>query len=112
MSNNAGVPSALAAALLFGTGTPLVKLLLGPVNPWLSAGLLYLGSGLGLVLLRLIRKALSVHLSLGETKWLACAILAGGVVAPVLLMWGLSRTPASSAALLLNAEGVLTVLLA
>ena len=109
---NAGVPSALAAALLFGTGTPVVKLLLGPVNPWLSAGLLYLGSGFGLALLRLIRKALPVHLSHGETKWLACAILAGGVIAPVLLMWGLSRMPASSAALLLNAEGVLTVLLA
>jgi drug/metabolite transporter (DMT)-like permease len=53
-----------------------------------------------------------VHLGSGETKWLAGAILAGGIVAPVLLMWGLSRMPASSTALLLNAEGVLTALLA
>lgn len=109
---NPGVLSALGAALLFGTGTPAAKLLLGPVNPWLLAGLLYLGSGVGLALLRLLRKAASVHLSHGEAKWLAGAILAGGIVAPVLLMWGLYRMPASSAALLLNVEGALTALLA
>jgi drug/metabolite transporter (DMT)-like permease len=48
ISNNPGVLSALTAALLFGLGTPAAKLLLGPVDPWLLAGLLYLGSGLGL----------------------------------------------------------------
>lgn len=107
-----GVLSALSAALLFGVGTPIAKLLLGPVNPWLLAGLLYLGSGLGLALWRLLRNADPVHLDNDEIKWLAGAILAGGMIAPVLLMWGLSRTSASSAALLLNAEGVLTALLA
>jgi len=45
---NIGVQAALLAALLFGAGTPLAKLLLGSVSPWLLAGLLYLGSGLGL----------------------------------------------------------------
>lgn len=110
--HNPGVLSALGAALLFGVGTPTAKLLLVPVNPWLLAGLLYLGSGLGLALWRLLRNANPVHLGDGETKWLAGAILAGGVVAPVLLMWGLSRMSASGAALLLNAEGVLTALLA
>ena len=44
--------------------------------------------------------------------WLALAILAGGVLAPVLLLWGLARLPASGASLLLNAEGVFTALLA
>ncbi|MEO6824309.1 MAG: DMT family transporter [Nitrosospira sp.] len=114
MSNsiNPGILSALAAAFLFGMGTPVAKLLLGPADPWLLAGLLYLGSGLGLALWWLLRKARPAHLGSGETKWLAGAILAGGIVAPVLLMWGLSRMPASSAALLLNAEGVLTALLA
>lgn len=112
ISINPGIPSALAAALLFGVGTPIAKLLLSPVDPWLLAGLLYLGSGLGLALWRSLRKANPVHLGHGETKWLAAAILAGGVVAPVLLMWGLSRMSASSVALLLNAEGVLTALLA
>ncbi len=47
-----GVAAALGAALLFGAGTPLSKLLLHSVNPWLLAGLLYLGSGLGLWLYR------------------------------------------------------------
>jgi drug/metabolite transporter (DMT)-like permease len=116
ISTNPGVASALTAALLFGIGTPAAKLLLGPVDPWLLAGLLYLGSGLGLALVlvwrRRRRKAHQVHLSHIETAWLAGAILAGGVIAPVLLMWGLFRMPASSAALLLNAEGALTALLA
>ena len=112
LSRSPGVLSALAAALLFGIGTPIAKLLLGPVDPWLLAGLLYLGSGLGLALWRSLRKANPVHLGYGETKWLAGAILAGGVIAPVLLMWGLSHMSASSVALLLNAEGVLTALLA
>ena len=45
---NPGVQAALAAALLFGAGTPIAKLLLADVSPWMLAGLLYLGSGLGL----------------------------------------------------------------
>ena len=44
--------------------------------------------------------------------WLAAAIGCGGVAAPVLLMLGLTRMPASGASLLLNAEGVFTALLA
>jgi drug/metabolite transporter (DMT)-like permease len=107
-----GMAAALGAALLFGAGTPAAKLLLGPLDPWLLAGLLYLGSGLGLALWRLFRKTEKARLAAHEVKWLAGAIAAGGMIAPVLLMWGLSRMPASGSALLLNAEGVLTALLA
>jgi drug/metabolite transporter (DMT)-like permease len=107
-----GVPAALAAALLFGAGTPLAKLLLADVGPWLLAGLLYLGSGLGLLLYRRLRRAPSVRLTRHEAPWLAGAILAGGVFGPVLLMLGLAAMPASDASLLLNAEGVFTALLA
>ena len=107
-----GVAAALGAALLFGAGTPLAKLLLQDVAPWLLAGLFYLGSGVGLSLFRLLRRAEAVHLAHGEAGWLAGAILAGGVAGPVLLMFGLAGMPASGAALLLNAEGVLTALLA
>ena len=102
----------MAAALLFGMGTPLAKLLLNDVNPWLLAGLLYLGSGLGLAIYRLMTNALPIKLSLAELCWFSGAIFAGGIVAPVWLMWGLTRMPASAASLLLNMEGVLTVLLA
>ena len=107
-----GVLAALGAALLFGAGTPAAKLLLGPTSPWLLAGLLYLGSGIGLALFRFLRHAEPVRLQRSEIKWLVAAIVAGGMIGPAMLMWGLSRMPASGASLLLNAEGVLTAVLA
>ncbi len=102
----------LTAATLFGAGTPLAKVLLGQTSPWLLAALLYLGSGLGLFILRALRSSVPVQLPEGEGKWLAGAVVSGGVVGPVLLMYGLSGMPASGASLLLNAEGVLTALIA
>jgi drug/metabolite transporter (DMT)-like permease len=107
-----GVPAALLAALLFGAGTPLAKLLLHAVNPWLLAGLLYLGSGVGLTFYRLLRRAPAVRLPRNEVLWFAGAIVAGGIVAPVMLMLGLNGMPATGASLLLNTEGVFTTLLA
>ena len=107
-----GVAAALGAALLFGAGTPLAKLLLAQASPWLLAGLLYLGSGLGLTAVRWLRRAPAVRLSRVEWPWFAGAVVAGGVAGPVLLMLGLTGMPASGASLLLNAEGVFTALLA
>ena len=107
-----GIATALGAAVLFGAGTPLAKWLLDSVSPWMLAGLLYLGSGLGLMLYRRVRQVPAAVLQPGEWRWLAGAILAGGVIGPVLLMVGLTRMPASGASLLLNTEGVLTALLA
>ena len=71
-----GIASALGAALLFGAGTPLAKLLLQDVSPWLLAGLFYLGSGAGLSLYRLVSKAEPVRLPRTEAGWFAGAILA------------------------------------
>jgi drug/metabolite transporter (DMT)-like permease len=107
-----GVAAALGAAFLFGAGTPLAKLLLQDVGPWMLAGLLYLGSGVGLTFYRLAIRAAPVRLERQEIGWLAGATLAGGVVGPLLLMIGLTGMPASGASLLLNAEGVFTALLA
>lgn len=107
-----GIRAALAAALLFGAGTPVAKLLLADVTPWLLAGLLYLGSGLGLFAYRAIRHMPHPTLKTNEWLWLAGAITAGGIVGPVFLMFGLVSMPASGASLLLNAEGVFTALLA
>ena len=107
-----GVWAALASAFLFGAGTPLAKALLGQVSPWLLAGLLYAGSGLGLLVYRLIQKLPTPCLSRSEALWLLAAIMCGGGAAPVLLMFGLSGLAASHASLLLNAEAVLTTLLA
>jgi drug/metabolite transporter (DMT)-like permease len=107
-----GVSAALGAAFLFGSGTPVAKMLLASVGPWMLAGLFYLGSGVGLTLYRLAVGAPSRKLAQGEALWLGGAILAGGVLGPLLLMFGLSAMSASGASLLLNAEGVFTALLA
>ena len=63
-----GVLAALGAALLFGAGTPLAKWLLDTVDPWLMAGLLYLGSGVGLTLYRHLKKMPAIHLSRHEIE--------------------------------------------
>jgi drug/metabolite transporter (DMT)-like permease len=108
------IVSALIAALLFGASTPFAKLLVGQITPILLAGLLYLGSGLGLWLIRLARDhgLAPPRLAAHEWPWLLAAIASGGVLGPMLLMYGLTRTSASSASLLLNLEAVFTALLA
>jgi len=80
----------------------------------LLAGLLYLGSGIGLSVGRLLRDRgwRASGLRRAEWAWLLLAIGFGGVLGPLLLMLGLARTPAASASLLLNLEAVLTALLA
>jgi len=104
--------------VLFGASTPVCKVLLGSIEPLWLAGLLYFGSGLGLGAWMLVRRWATSHrspeasLTRHDWPWLTGAIFAGGVVAPVLLVLGLRSTPASAASLLLNFEGVLTVLLA
>ena len=52
-----GITSALLAALLFGASTPVAKLLLRDASPLLLAGLLYAGSGVGLLLVLALRRA-------------------------------------------------------
>lgn len=113
---NPDITTALGAAALFGASTPLAKLLVGTVPPVLLAGLLYLGSGVGLLAWRWRRRlpgpAPEAALGRPDIPWLAAAIASGGVIGPVLLMFALTRIPASNASLLLNLEGVLTALLA
>lgn len=113
-----GIAFALIASLLFGISTPLAKPLLNVVSPVLLAGLFYLGSGLGLAILKGVLTLFNpssraeAPLRRSDLGYLAGAFLAGGLCAPVLLMMGLSTTPASSASLLLNLEAVFTALLA
>jgi drug/metabolite transporter (DMT)-like permease len=105
---------ALAAAALFGASTPFAKLLVGELPPMLLAGLLYLGSGLGLSIVRILRDRgwRPSGLTAGEWPWLLAAIGFGGILGPAALMFGLIYTPASTASLLLNMEAVLTAALA
>ena len=110
----AAATAALLAAMLFGASTPLAKALGVHVSPTLLAGLLYLGSGIGLTIIRSARDRgwRSPQIPAGEWRWLVGAILFGGIIAPLLLMHALQRTSATSASLLLNLEGVFTALLA
>lgn len=105
---------ALVAALLFGASTPLAKQLLRDTSPVMLAGLLYLGSGIGLGVIRTTRDRgwRAPAMSRREWSWYLLAIGFGGVLGPLLLMLGLTRTSAAPASLLLNLEAVLTALLA
>jgi drug/metabolite transporter (DMT)-like permease len=112
------VAFALGAAALFSLSAPAGKALLAVTDPWLLAGLLYLGSGVSLGAYRLAR-GLTSRSTAGEATlgrrdwpWLGAAILTGGVIAPVLLMFGLSLVSAVEASLLLNLEGVFTAVVA
>lgn len=106
--------AALGAAAFFGASIPFAKELVGQISPLLLAGLLYLGSGTGLLLMRLIKDRGWYHsgLSEGDWLWLTGAIGFGGILGPILLMFGLQQTGAAKASLLLNFEAVFTALLA
>jgi drug/metabolite transporter (DMT)-like permease len=109
-----GPAAALASALLFGATTPIAKHYLQEAAPLLVAGLLYVGSGLGLALWRTIQDGgwRSPGLTGSEWGWLIAATAVGGIAAPALLMWGLVRSDAATASLFLNLETVFTATLA
>jgi len=113
-----GAGLALISAALFGASTPLAKLLLRDIDPWMLAGILYLGSGVGLLGLKLLAALAGVgarsesRLRRADWPWLGSAILSGGLIGPVLLMAGLATSSAATASLLLNLEVVFTALLA
>lgn len=112
-----GVPLALVAAVLFGASAPFAKLLLGAMSPHLLAGLLYLGAGVGLAVVQRARAALRIPASEAPLRrhdlpWLVAVVLFGGLAGPLLLMMGLSHTSAASGSLLLNLEGLATLLIA
>jgi drug/metabolite transporter (DMT)-like permease len=107
----------MSAAVLFGLSTPLAKPLVGSTPPLLLAGLLYVGSGIGLAVILVTRAATGGRGSItwprgADVWWLAGAITIGGVIGPYLLMYGLKATDSASASLILNLEGVFTALLA
>jgi drug/metabolite transporter (DMT)-like permease len=112
-----GVPLAVGSAVFFGASAPLSKLLIGSVDTWLLAGLLYLGAGVGLGVLQLLRSTpraerREASLSRDHLPWLVAVLFFGGMVGPLMMMFGLSMTTASSGSLLLNLEGLATMTIA
>ena len=106
-----GAGLALIAAALFGISTPLVQQLGAGVGPFSTAALLYAGAALTGVLLRrrVEREARVVRADLRRVLAIAAV---GAVVGPVALAWGLQRTSATSASLMLTLESVFTAFLA
>jgi len=114
---------AVLASFLFALSTPPAKILSSEQTPVLLCGLFYLGSIFGIIpsLLLSIKEGKTLHWwntflpknpSKREIGIALLSILIGGGAAPILLIWGLKRYPASMGSLLMNAEGIVTVLLA
>ena len=111
-----GIICVLLSAALFGLSTPLAKFLVGTISPLLLAGLFYLGSALGAAILGLVApKTMNFRetsLKKEDAPWMLAAITFGAILAPPLVLSGLRSIPASDASLLLNFEGVFTILVA
>lgn len=109
---------ALLAALLFGASAPIAKLFLGDMEPIPLAAFLYLGSGIGLLGIQLYKRinqsSMESEAQIKRTDfgWLAGAVFAGGVAAPIVMLFSLRNTSAATASLLLNFESVATTLIA
>lgn len=104
----------LLSALLFGLATPASKILLGDLNPFLLAGLLYFGAAIGVIPL-IFRERSNRYIRppiLGKQYFYICgAVICGGFLGPALLLLGLEAAHASSVAIWLNMELVATALI-
>lgn len=115
-SANAGILLAILAAALYALNSPLSKILLDHMPPTLMAGFLYLGAGIGMGIIALIRKAKGNGQS--EEKLTkselpdTVAMIVLDIAAPIFLLIGLSHTTAENASLLNNFEIVATALIA
>jgi drug/metabolite transporter (DMT)-like permease len=111
-----GIYFAFVSAVLFGISPALVKMLMGEMSPILLAGFLYLGSGAGLHLILIIqRQSLFKELKgleRGNYFRLTGAVVAGGILAPLFLVYGIRLGTAFEVSLLLNLETVATTIIA
>lgn len=107
---------ATLSAVLFGISPVLCKIVIGEMSPALLAGLLYLGSGLGLQILLLFQRKNPLRelrrLSPQHRIKLLGAVVSGGVIAPLCLTYGIKYGNASEVTLLLNLETVATTVIA
>ena len=113
---NKAIFYAILAAALYALNAPVSKLLLQNVPPTMMAGFLYLGAGIGMAVMGLVRSKTGhgkreMRLTKKDLPYtLGMVIL--DIAAPIFLMIGLSRTTAANASLLNNFEIVATSLIA
>ena len=111
-----GILLAIFAAALYAINSPLSKILLDYMPSTLMAGLLYIGAGVGMGVIALIRK--TARINQGEEKLTrrdlpyTVAMVVLDIAAPIFLLLGLSYTTAANASLLNNFEIVATSLIA
>ena len=116
MKTSTAIFSAILAAALYALNAPASKLLLQNVPPSMMAALLYLGAGLGMLLMGLVRKAAGrpsaeAHLTRKDLPY-TIGMIVLDILAPIFLMIGISHTTAANASLLNNFEIVATSLIA
>ena len=111
-----GIIMAILAAVLYAVSSPFSKVLLNEMPPTLMAGFLYLGAGIGMSLIAVLRRVrqaeiTEIHLSKAELPYTVAMILLD-IAAPICLLIGLNATTAANASLLNNFEIVATALIA
>ena len=116
-NNNKGIFLAIIAALCYSISSPLSKLLLGYISLTLMAGFLYLGAGICMIIIFLIRLIFKKRIKKEERLTIkdlpfVIGMVILDIIAPILMMYGLNITTAANAALLNNFEIVMTSLIA
>ena len=111
-----GIIMAILAAVLYAVSSPFSKVLLNEMPPTLMAGFLYLGAGIGMSLIAVLRRVrqaeiTEIHLSKAELPYTVAMVLLD-IAAPICMLIGLSVTTAANASLLNNFEIVATALIA
>ena len=106
---------AVLAAALYAISTPVSKMMLQTVAPTMVAAFLYLGAGIGVGAMMLIRsgrhRTTEERLHKGDTPY-AVAMVLLDIAAPILMMYGLKTCSAANTSLLNNFEIVATALIA
>lgn len=111
-----GIAFAVLAAALYAINAPFSKLLLEFVPPTLMAGFLYIGAGVGMMVIAFIKKvrkseAKEQPLTKSELPYTIAMILLD-ITAPIFLLLGLNATTAANVSLLNNFEIVATAIIA
>ena len=115
-STTTGILLAILAAALYAINSPFSKLLLDYMPSTLMAGFLYIGAGLGMGVIALLRKARKTErteerITKADLPY-TLAMIVLDIAAPIFLLLGLSYTTAANASLLNNFEIVATAIIA
>lgn len=111
-----GIVLAVIAAAFYAINAPVSKVLLDYMPPTLMAGFLYIGAGVGMGVIALVRKVARVEgelsrFSRNDIPYIVAMIVLD-IAAPIFLMMGLVSTSAAAVSLLNNFEIVATALIA